>query len=114
MFAEIEKVAPQLGLEVQTLEISVDLATESRLPVMYETTNFIDAGGLMIYGPCFKALYKRAATYTHKILNGANPSEMPVEHPIAFDLVINLDAAEAIGVTFPESFMNRATETVRN
>ncbi len=150
MFAEIEKVAPQLGLEVQTLEISVekpdfegafeaaitdgaevvlvlrdplivknqqkitDLATESRLPVMYETTNFIDAGGLMIYGPSFKALYNRAATYTHKILNGANPSEMPVEHPIAFDLVINLNAAEAIGVTFPESFMNRATETVRN
>ena len=62
MFAEIEKVAPQLGLEVQTLEISVDLATESRLPVMYETTNFIDAGGLIIYGPSFKALYKRAAT----------------------------------------------------
>ena len=150
MFAEIEKVAPQLGLEVQTLEISAekpdfegafeaaitdgaevvlvlrdplivknqqqitDLATEKRLPVMYETTNFIDAGGLMIYGPSFKALYKRAATYTHKILNGANPSEMPVEHPIAFDLVINLDAAEAIGVTFPDSFMNRATETVRN
>ena len=150
MFAEIEKVAPQLGLELQTLNVSkekpdfegafeaaitdgaevvlvlrdplivknqqqiTDLATESRLPVMYETTNFIDAGGLMIYGPSFKALYKRAATYTHKILNGANPSEMPVEHPIAFDLVINLNAAEAIGVTFPESFMNRATETVRN
>ena len=81
---------------------------------MYETTNFVDAGGLMIYGPSFKALYKRAATYTHKILNGANPSEMPVEHPLAFDLVINLDAAEAIGITFPVSFMDRATEVVRD
>ena len=81
---------------------------------MYETTNFVDAGGLMIYGPSFKALYKRAATYTHKILNGANPSEMPVEHPLAFDLVVNLDAAEAIGMTFPESFLLRATEMVRN
>ena len=68
----------------------------------------------MIYGPSFKALYKRAATFTHKILNGANPSEMPVEHPIAFDLVVNLDAAEAIGITFPESFLLRTTEMVRN
>ncbi len=150
MFAEIENVAPQLGLELQSLEISKDnpdfqaafdaasadgagvvlvlrdplmvrhqqqitgLATESRLPAMYETTNFMDAGGLMIYGPSFKALYKRAATFTHKILNGANPSEMPVEHPIAFDLVVNLDAAEAIGITFPESFLLRTTEMVRN
>ncbi len=91
-----------------------DLAIESRLPAMYETANFVEAGGLMIYGPSFKALYRRAATFTHKILNGANPSEMPVEHPIAFELVINLDAAEAIGVTFPESFLNRATEMVRD
>ena len=148
MFAEIEKVAPQLGLELQSLEVGTenpdfedafetglmggaqvvlvlrdplmvkhqqqitDLAIESRLPAMYETTNFMDAGGLMSYGPSFKALYRRAATFTHKILNGANPSEMPVEHPIAFDLIINLDAAEAIGVTFPESFLNRATEMV--
>lgn len=150
MFAEIEKVVPQLGLELQSLEISKDdpdfqgafeaasaegaevvlvlrdplmvrhqqqitsLAAESRLPAMYETTNFMDAGGLMIYGPSFKALYKRAATFTHKILNGANPSEMPVEHPIAFDLVVNLDVAEAIGITFPESFLLRTTELVRN
>jgi len=141
-------VAPQLGLELQSLEVGTenpdfedafetglmggaqvvlvlrdplmvkhqqqitDLAIESRLPAMYETTNFMDAGGLMSYGPSFKALYRRAATFTHKILNGANPSEMPVEHPIAFDLIINLDAAEAIGVTFPESFLNRATEMV--
>ncbi len=150
MFAEIENVAPQLGLELQSLEISKDnpdfqgafdaasadgaevvlvlrdplmvrhqeqitgLATESRLPAMYETSNFMDAGGLMIYGPSFKALYKRAATFTHKILNGANPSEMPVEHPIAFDLVVNLDVAEAIGITFPDSFLFRTTELVRN
>ena len=81
---------------------------------MYETKNFIDAGGLMLYGPSMDALYRRAAVYTDKVLRGANPAEMPVEHPIAFDLVINLDAAKAIGITFPESFLDRATEVVRN
>ena len=150
MFSEIERVVPELGLELQSLEVSKEnahfedafeaalaggaqvvlvlrdplmvkhqqqitkLATKNQLPAMYETTNFMDAGGLMSYGPSFKALYRRAATFTHKILNGADPSEMPVEHPIAFDLVINLDAAEAIGVTFPESFLSRATEVVRD
>ena len=74
----------------------------------------MDAGSLMIYEPSFKDPYIRATTFTHKILNGANPSEMPVEHPIAFDLVVNLDAAEAIGMTFPESFLLRAAEVVRD
>ena len=56
----------------------------------------------------------RAATFTHNILNGANTSEIQVENPIAFDLVVNPDAAEAIGMTFPESFLLRATEVVRD
>ncbi len=82
--------------------------------IPFSSANFQHAGCLMIYGPSFKARYKRVATFTHKILNGANPSEMPVEHPIAFDQVVNLDAAEAIGPTFPESFLLRATEVVRD
>ena len=68
----------------------------------------------MIYGPCFKALYRRAATSTYKILNGANPSVMRAEQPTAFDLVGNQDAAAAIGTDFLEYFLLLATEKVGN
>ena len=68
----------------------------------------------MIYEPWFKALYRRAATSTYKILNGANPSVMRAEQPTAFDLVGDQDAAKAIGTKIPESFIPGAAEMVRN
>ncbi len=68
----------------------------------------------MIYEPCFKALYRRAATSTCKILNGANSSVMQAEQPTAFDPVGDQDAAKAIGTKFPESFLPGETEMVRN
>ena len=68
----------------------------------------------MIYEPCFKDLYRRAATSTYKILNGANPSVMRAEQPTVFDLMGNQDTADAIGTKFPESFLPGATEMVRN
>jgi len=80
---------------------------------MYETMNFVEAGGLMLYGPSFRDLYRNAATFVDKILNGANPAEMPVQHPTTFDLVVNLKAADAIGVTFPEPFLLRTTQVIR-
>ena len=74
--------------------------------------NFVEAGGLMLYGPSFRDLYRNAATFVDKILDGADPAEMPVEHPIAFELVVNQKAADTIGVTFPESFILRTTQVV--
>lgn len=91
----------------------VDLAKDYRLPAMYETMNFVEAGGLMLYGPSFRDLYRNAATFTDKILNGANPAEMPVQHPTTFELVVNQKAADAIGVTFPEPFLVRTTQVIR-
>ena len=90
----------------------VDLAMDHRLPAMYETMNFVEAGGLMLYGPSFRDLYRNAATFVDKILDGADPAEMPVEHPTAFELVVNQKAADTIGVTFPESFILRTTQVV--
>ncbi len=91
----------------------VDLAKDHRLPAMYETMNYVEAGGLMLYGPSFRDLYRNAATFADKILNGANPAEMPVEHPTTFELVVNQKAADAIGVTFPEPFLLRTTQVIR-
>ena len=78
----------------------VDQAAANRLPAMYETMNFVNAGGLMLYGPSFENLYKNAATFADKILRGSIPAEMPVEHPTTFDLVIHDEAAEALGLEF--------------
>ena len=91
----------------------VDLAAANHVPAMYETMNFVDAGGLMLYGPSFRDLYRNAATFTDKILRGSIPAEMPVEHPTTFELVIHHRAAEALGLEFPEPFLLRTTKVIR-
>ena len=91
----------------------VDLAAANQLPAMYETMNFVDAGGLMLYGPSFQDLYRNAATFVDKILRGSNPAEMPVEHPTTFELVVHHRAAEALGLEFSEAFLLRTTKVVR-
>ena len=75
----------------------VDLAAKNRLPTVYATRNYVDAGGLMSYGPNFPDLHRRAATYVDKILKGAKPSDLPVEQPTKFALVINLKTAKTLG-----------------
>ena len=100
-------------LTVKHQQQIVDLAAKHRLPAMYETINFVEAGGLMLYGPSFDDLYRNSATFMDKILKGANPAEMPVEHPTTFDLVVNQKAAEMIGLTFPEEFLLRTTHVIR-
>jgi putative ABC transport system substrate-binding protein len=77
----------------------VELAAKSRLPAIYHRNGFIEAGGLMSYGPDHTDLYRRAAIYVDKILKGAKPADLPVEQPTKFELVINLRAAKQIGVT---------------
>lgn len=91
----------------------VALAEKNRLPAMYETINYVEAGGLMLYGPSFEGLYRQSASYVDKILKGANPAEMPVQQPTTFELVLNQKAADGIGLTFPESLLVRATKVVR-
>ena len=91
----------------------VDLAAANRIPAMYETMNFVNAGGLMLYGPSFQDLYRNAATFADKILKGSIPAEMPVEHPTNFELVINQKAAEELGLVFPEPFLIRTTKLIR-
>ena len=90
-----------------------DLAAKSRLPAMYSWKTYVDAGGLMSYGPSLPGIYRRAATYVHKILQGATPAVLPVEQPTKFELVINLKAAKALGIAMPSSLLILADEVIQ-
>ena len=88
------------------------LALGARLPTMHGYRDYVEAGGLMSYGPSALDQYRRAADYVDKILRGAKPSDIPVERPTKFDLVINLTTAKALGLTIPKSFLLRADEVI--
>jgi putative ABC transport system substrate-binding protein len=88
------------------------LALAARLPVMHASREFIEAAGLMSYGPNFVDLYRRAGDYVDKILRGAKPGDLPVEQPTKLELVVNLIAAQALGLTMPPSLLARADEVI--
>jgi putative ABC transport system substrate-binding protein len=88
------------------------LALIARLPTMHNNREFVEAAGLMSYGPNLADLFRRAADYVDKILRGAKPADLPVEQPTKFDLVINLTTAKALGLKIPESFLLRADEMI--
>jgi putative tryptophan/tyrosine transport system substrate-binding protein len=90
-----------------------ELAAKSHLPTISDPRQFAEAGGLMSYGPDSLALWRRAATYVDKILNGAKPADLPVEQPTKFELMINLRTAKQIGVTIPQSVLYRADKVIK-
>jgi putative ABC transport system substrate-binding protein len=90
----------------------VDLAARNRMPSMHGYRAFADAGALMSYGTSDSDLFRRAAVYVDKILKGARPADLPVEQPAKFELVVNLKAARALGLTIPQSLLIRADRII--
>jgi putative ABC transport system substrate-binding protein len=90
-----------------------DLAAKNRLPAISDGIRFPEVGGLMSYGANRVDLFRRSATLVDKILKGAKPSDLPVEQPTKFDLVINLKTAKQIGITIPPNVLARADKVIR-
>jgi len=91
----------------------VAFAVKNRLPTIFHSKDFVEAGGLMAYGADFVDLYRRAAIYVDKILKGTKPADLPVEQPIKFEFIINLKAAKQIGLTIPPNVLVRADRVIK-
>ena len=117
-FAAIVKAKPDaLVVMAEPLTVThqkriVDFATQHRLPLISELKEFASTGGLMTYGASLPALFRRSAYYVDRILKGAKPSDLPVEQPTTFELVINLKTAKALGLTIPPSLLLRADQII--
>jgi putative tryptophan/tyrosine transport system substrate-binding protein len=90
----------------------IKAATAAKIPTIFGFREFVDAGGLISYGPSFIDLFARAAEFTDKILRGARPADLPVQQPVKFDLIINLKAAKALGLSISETVLTRADEVI--
>jgi putative ABC transport system substrate-binding protein len=90
----------------------IDFLQSNRIPSMFLGRENVLAGGLMSYSASIPDLFRRSATYVHKILQGSKPSDLPVEQPTKFDLVLNLKAAKTLGLTFPQTLLATADEVI--
>jgi ABC-type uncharacterized transport system substrate-binding protein len=100
------------GFAYQNRSRIAELAARQRLPAMFGWREFVEAGGLMSYGPNVRAVVRRAAIYVDKILKGARPADLPIEQPTRFELIINLKTAKALGLTIPPSLLQRADQVI--
>src|SRR5205823_7967722 len=91
----------------------VELAATHRLPAIYEDRRYVEAGGLMSYGPNPDVVFRRAAYYVDRILKGTKPADLPVEQPMRFELVVNLKTAKALGLTISPTFLFQADEVIQ-
>jgi putative ABC transport system substrate-binding protein len=104
-------VPPDVTFAASGARIAV-LAANARLPAIFFNPESARAGGLMSYGPDLTENYRRAATFVDKILNGAKPADLPIERPVKFLLVVNLQTAKALGLTVPPTLLARADEVI--
>jgi putative tryptophan/tyrosine transport system substrate-binding protein len=113
----VEQNAGALHVQLDPLFLAqrallAELAAKNRLPAMYDLREFVNAGGLMCYGPHLSEEIRRTATHVQKILGGANPADLPMEQPTKFELIINLKTAKALGITLPPTMLARADEVI--
>ena len=116
-FAEIKRAHVDALFVSETMTVAartqlVDFAVKNRLPAMFTNRDYVAAGGLMSCGPVFPEFFQHAAEYVDKILKGAKPANLPVEQVAKFELVINLKAAGALGLTIPQSLLPRADQVI--
>ena len=115
---EVETIFTQVGIVQSALLFSANasdiakLAAKHRVPAIYSMRVFMDAGGLMSYGPTLSDLWSRAAIHVDKILKGARPADIPVERPTKFELLINLKTAKTLGLTIPQWLLLRADQII--
>jgi putative ABC transport system substrate-binding protein len=110
-----EKMDAILILDCSALtspERVVELVSKARVPALYPFPRFVQAGGLISYGPNVEKQYRRAAIFVDKILRGANPGDIPVEQPTTIDLIVNVKAARMLNIKFPPSFLGRADQLI--
>ncbi|HEU4343532.1 MAG TPA: ABC transporter substrate-binding protein [Candidatus Binatia bacterium] len=105
--------APETPVNARHRGLIIDLAIKHRLPAMYGSREFVEAGGLIAYGANFADLFHHAATYVDKIMKGIKPAELPVQQPLQFELVVNLKAAKKIGLNIPPGILARADRVIK-
>ena len=105
-------IVTNAGPAIVHRDLIIALAARYRLPAVYPQRIFVTAGGLISYGPNTIDPNRRAASYVDRILKGAKPSDLPVQNPTKFDLVVNLKTAKALGLTVPPSLLARADEVI--
>jgi putative ABC transport system substrate-binding protein len=117
-FADMMRKGPDaLSMTADPFHLShvgwiIDFVATNRLPTMYVVKENAVAGGLISYGPSLTDLYRRAAEYVHKILQGTKPADLPVEQPVKFELAINLKSATALGLTVPPTLLATADDVI--